>query len=169
MTIEEYANLAEIVGVAIVVLTFIFLAVQLRQGTRALKSATIQNLQNQTMTVYGMLLEDPMMETFMTGMRDPSELSAVERAKFNAFLTVNFHALQQTYLQSQYGTYDGRMQDGWWQMMRDNFLSPGYRRYWDRRKFLLAPEFREFVETDVLSRKPTPEYEEKRSSSVPDV
>ncbi len=159
MTLEQFANLAEIVGVIIVALTFIFLTIQLRQGTLALKAATVQNLQNQTMTVYGMLLDD--MEIFIKGMRDPSALSGVEKGKFNALLTVNFHALQNAYFQIQSGAYDARMQEGWWQMMRNNFLSPGYQRYWDRRKFMLDPGFREFVESGVLALEPTPEYAER--------
>ena len=159
MTLEQYANFAEIVGVIIVVLTFMYMTIQLRQGTRALKSVTVQSLQNQTMTVYGMLIED--MEIFIEGMRDPSALSAVERGKFNALLTVNLHALQNAYLQIQSGAYDERMQDGWWQVMRNNFLSPGYQGHWDRRKFMLDTEFREFVETEVLKREPTPQYVER--------
>jgi hypothetical protein len=161
MTLEQYASIAEIVGVAIVVVTFIFLAIQLRQGTRALKAGTVQNLQNQTMTVYGMLLED--MDVFMKGMEDPLSLSTLDRAKFNALMTVNFHALQNAYFQIQSGAYDGRMQEGWWQVMRNNFLSPGYVRYWERRKFMLDPGFCKFVETEVMKRNPTQEYAKRVS------
>ena len=159
MTLEQYAYFAEIVGVIVIVLTFIFLAIQLHQGTRALKAASVQDLQDQTMTVYGMLLEN--MEVFMKGMRDPSALSAVERGRFNALLTVSTHALQNAYFKVQSGVYSGRMQEGWWQTMRDNFLSPGYQHYWERRKSMLDPEFREFVEMDVLKREPTPGYAER--------
>ena len=161
MTLEQYASLAEVVGVIIVVLTFIFLAIQLRQGTRALKAGTVQSLQNQTMTVYGMLLEE--MDVFVKGMQDPLALSTLDRAKFNALLTVNFHGLQNAYFQIQSGAYHGCMQEGWWQVTPNNFLSPGYLRYWERRKFMLDPGFCEFVETDVMKREPTPEYVERAS------
>ncbi len=108
MTLEQYAYLAEILGVAIVVITFIFLTIQLRLGTRALKAGTVQNLQNQTMAVYGMLLDD--MDLFMKGMEDPTSLNKLDRAKFNALMTVNFHALQNAYFQIQSGAYDDCMQ-----------------------------------------------------------
>ena len=158
MTLEQYAYLAEIVGVMIIVLTFVFLAVQLRQGTQALRSATAQNINNQTMTAYAMLLQDPMMEIFIKGMREPSGLNSVEKGKFNAFLTVTLHSYQQVYLQILSGAYDARVQDGWWQLMRNSFLSPGFQHHWEQRKFMLDPEFRKFVETDVMSRDPSPGF-----------
>lgn len=154
MTIEQYASLAEIVGVIIIALTFVFLTIQLRQGTSALKSSAASSHLGHTMAVYGMLLED--MELFIQGMRDPSTLGAVERAKFNALLTINLQALQEGYLQLEAGAGNARVQEGWWQVMRNNFLSPGYRGHWERRKFMLDPKFREFVERDVLKRQPTP-------------
>ena len=156
MTIEQYASFAEIVGVIIVALTFVFLTMQLRQNTSALKSTAAYSHLSHTTAVYGMLLED--MEIFIQGMRDPSALTAVERAKFNALLTINLQALQNGYLQVQEGFGNARMQDGWWQVMRNNFLSPGYQGHWERRKFMLDPEFREFVEMEVLEREPTPPY-----------
>jgi hypothetical protein len=113
------------------------------------------------MTAYGMLLEDPMMEIFIKGMRDPSGLDSVEKGKFNAFLTVTLHSFQQTYLQILAGAYEPHVTDGWWQVMRNNFLSPGFKLHWEQRKFMLAPEFRDFVETDVMGRDPTPELQDR--------
>ncbi len=160
MTLEQYANLFEIVGGAIVVITLIFLVIQLRQNTRALKSATVLGSHNTTLAIYGMLLEDSMIQVLVNGMPRPSELSAVEKAKFNAFWTATLQNYQQTFFQIRAGTYDENLYDGWWQVLRDNFLSPGFQLHWKQRKFILSPDFQEFVERDVLSRTPTPDYVE---------
>ncbi len=160
MTLEQYANLFEIVGGAIVVITLIFLVIQLRQNTRALKSATVLGSHNTTLTIYGMLLEDSMIQVIVKGMPRPSELSAVEKAKFNAFWTATLQNYQQTFFQIRAGTYDENLYDGWWQVLRDNFLSPGFQLHWKQRKFILSPDFQEFVEREVLSRTPTPDYVE---------
>lgn len=42
MNLEYLANVAEIVGVVLVVVTLVFLTLQIRQNTRALKATTIQ-------------------------------------------------------------------------------------------------------------------------------
>lgn len=163
MTLEQYANLFEVVGGAIVIVTLIFLVIQLRQNTRALKSATVLGSHNTTLTVYGMLVEDSMIQVLVKGMPRPSDLTPVEKAKFNAFWTATLQNYQQTYFQIRAGTYDEDLYDGWWQVLRDNFLSPGFQLHWKQRKFILSHEFQEFVEKEVLSRPPTTDYEKSVS------
>jgi len=163
MTLEQYANLFEIVGGAIVVITLIFLVIQLRQNTLALKSATVLGSHNTTLTVYGMLVEDSMIEVLCKGMPRPDELTTVEKAKFNAFWTATLQNYQQTYFQIRAGTYEENLYDGWWQVLRDNFLSPGFQLHWKQRKFILSHEFQDFVEQEILSRAPTADYAESVS------
>lgn len=162
MTLEFYANLFEIVGGAIVVVTLIFLVVQMRQNTHALKSATVLGSHNTTLTVYGMMVQDSMMQALVKGMSRPSDLSPVEKAKFHAFWTATLQNYQQTYFQIRAGTYEESLYDGWWQVLRDNFLSPGFQQHWEQRKFILSGEFQEFVEREVLSRTPTVDYAKKK-------
>ena len=163
MTLEHYANLFEIIGGIIVVITLIFLVVQLRQNTHALKSATLLGSHSTTLSVYGMLVEDSMIQVLVKGMPRPSDLTPVEKAKFHAFWTATLQNYQQTYFQIRAGAYDESLYDGWWQVLRDNFLSPGFQLHWKRRKFILSPEFQEFVEKDVMSRSPTADYEKSVS------
>ncbi len=160
MTLDQYANIAEIIGVIIIVVTVIFLTVQVRQNTLALKSTTLLGNQAHTLTVHQMLMEDPMMEVILKGMPQPSDLTPVEKGKFNAFWTVTLQNYQQTYFQIRAGTYDPDSFDGWWQVLRNNFLSPGFQLHWKQRKFILSSEFQKFMEEEVMSRQPTPEYAE---------
>ncbi len=90
------------------------------------------------------------------GMPRPSELNSIEKAKFHAFWTATLQNYQQTYFQIRSGTYEESLYDGWWQVLRDNFLSPGFQLHWEQRKFILSQEFQGFVEREVLTRTPTP-------------
>jgi hypothetical protein len=163
MTLDQYANLFEIVGGAIVVVTLIFLVVQIRQNTHALRSATVLGSHNTTLTVYGMMVQDSMIQVLCKGMPQPSGLSTVEKAKFHAFWTATLQNYQQTYFQIRAGAYDESLYDGWWQVLRDNFLSPGFQLHWKQRKFILSREFQDFVEQEVLTRTPTADYAESVS------
>lgn len=160
MTLEQYANFFEIVGGAIVVVTLIFLVIQLRQNTHALKSTMRLGIQGPTISIYQMLSEDSMMEAVIKGMPRPSDLTPIQKGKFNAFCTVTLQNYQQTYYQIREGNYDQILFDGWWQVLRDNFLSPGFQLHWKQRKFILSPEFRNYVEKEIMSLQPTPGYAE---------
>ena len=155
MTLEEYSYLFEIIGGMIVIVTLILLLIQLRQNTMALKATTMQALQGLRLTTYEMLIDDSMMEAYLKGMSRPSELTPVEKGKFNAFWTMALQQYQHTYFQIREGAYDKTMSEGWWQVLRNNFASPGFREHWEHRKFILTPQFQRFVETEVMSRQPT--------------
>lgn len=58
MTLDYYANVAEIVGVIIVIVTLIFLAMQIRQNTRALRSTTIQEVMQSELAMMSILVEN---------------------------------------------------------------------------------------------------------------
>jgi len=167
MTLEQYANLFEIFGGAIVIVTLIFLLIQLRQNTHALKSATVLGSHNTTLAVYGMLMEDSMIKVLVKGMPKPSDLTPEEKAKFHAFWTATLQNYQQTFFQIRAGTYDEDLYDGWWQVLRDNFMSPGFELHWKQRKFILSRDFQEFVEKEVLCRPPTSNYAKSLSKKGP--
>lgn len=57
MTLEQYAAIAEIIGVVAVIVTLVFLTLQVRQNTKALKSTTIQAALQSEIDVAAMLLE----------------------------------------------------------------------------------------------------------------
>ncbi len=160
MTLEQYANLFEILGGSIVLVTLIFLVIQLRQNTRALKSATLQGHQANSISISQMLVEDSMLEVLIKGMPQPSELTPIERGKFNAYWTITLMNYQETYFQIRAGFYDPDLFDGWWQSLRNNFLLPGFRLHWEHRSLTLSSEFRKFVDEQIMSREPTPGYAE---------
>jgi hypothetical protein len=58
MALEHYANIAEIVGVILVVVTLVFLTLQIRQNTRALRSTTIQSVMQSELAMMSILVEN---------------------------------------------------------------------------------------------------------------
>ncbi len=57
MTLDYYANVAEIIGVIVVIATLIFLALQIRQNTKALRSTTIQEVMQTEIALMSLLVE----------------------------------------------------------------------------------------------------------------
>jgi hypothetical protein len=58
MTLDYYANLAEIIGVFIVIVTLIFLTLQIRQNTSALRSTTMQAASQSEMDFMSIIVEN---------------------------------------------------------------------------------------------------------------
>ena len=58
MAIDTYANIAEIVGVILVVVTLVFLTLQIRQQTKAMKATTIQEVMQTELAMMSILAEN---------------------------------------------------------------------------------------------------------------
>ena len=141
------ANVGVIAGI-------VFLGYELRQNTRAVNSSALQGIQNQITQVLSLRLDESIAAVNLQAGIDVSELSPVDLFRFQTERLIALHALQNLYFQVQEGTYDADRADGWWQMMRNNLEVPAMREHWENNKVTLAEDFRDFVESEVLSREP---------------
>ena len=81
--LESLASLGEIVGAVAVVVSLLYLAVQVRQNTRAQRLENASRILDRTASMQGALSRDPATSIlFSKGVSDPSELTPQERIQF---------------------------------------------------------------------------------------
>ena len=148
----------EAVGIAAIVASLIFLAFEIQQSTTAVKRESQQAVHDQVAVLFGWLMDEEFAIVFWQGMSDPDSLSEIQALRFNSFWLPAFNAYQNIYFQTQSGAFDPEQADGWWQHMRNYFEFPGMRRYWEINSYVYSKDFRDFVENQVMSRKPTPNF-----------
>ena len=160
MTIEQLANIAEVFGMILVGITLIFLTVQVRQNTKALKSSAASAAHEQVGTqLYRPLATDEALaDIFVRGLDDPSSLSAVETARFFAFWSNAIFTMQNWYYQWRQGALDEAFWSSWSNIMADNYPMPGFRLFWEQRNYLYAEEFVSYCEKEIFVREPSPGY-----------
>lgn len=137
-------------------MSLIFLTLEIRQNTVAVESETNQGLQNQIVAVYELMLDEFVLDAVIAGLNDPDSMSDQQLYAFIGFYTAVLQAYQNFYFQTRSGAYDETLAEGWWQLLRNTFESPGMRRWWQTQKFVLSIEFRDFVENQVMQLEPTP-------------
>ncbi len=112
MALDYYANIAEIVGVILVVVTLVFLTLQIRQNTRALRSTTIQSVMQSEVAMMSILVENAdTWEKIISGM----PLASGEETRraiilFNVYMIdteSRYHQFKAGYLDAQ--PWDGRL------------------------------------------------------------
>lgn len=112
MNLEYVANIAEIVGVILVVVTLVFLSLQIRQNTQALRSTTIQAVMQSEISMMSILVENSATwEKIQTG----APLAAGDETRkaivlFNVYMIdteSRFHQYQTGYLDAQ--PWEGRL------------------------------------------------------------
>jgi len=154
-----WKEFAETLGVLGVIGSLAFVALEIRQNTAAVRSQAAQGVMDQISSVLGMVITDPELTEVLTrGMADPTSLSPTELAQFQSFFTVSLQSYQNLFIQVREGALDRDQAEGWWQLLRNTLNTPGVEYHWETRSYLLSPEFRSFVNTEVVTREPTTGY-----------
>lgn len=126
--IEEYAALAEIVGSIVVVATLIFLAIQLRQHNKLLKSESRKALlaNDQTSLLIG--LDHPDVWALMHA---PGPLSEQDQIRLSATYLIDMRNREFEFFQHRSGELDDAPWRAYREIIRFNHATERGRRWWD--------------------------------------
>jgi hypothetical protein len=148
MTLEQLANLAEIVGSIGVIITLIYLARQIRQNTRALNGATMQAVTADVRDELKWFAQNS--DLFTKGKNEDERLTPQEHDHLLAWFIGALRARQNEFFQHR----DGLLDDSVWKSHRaiihSMFDNPWATEWWrDMARHVLAGEFCDFVD-DLL-------------------
>lgn len=144
MNWEALGAVGEIVGALAVVVTLIYLAVQTRQNTEAVRHAFARGVMEDANAWRFKIVEDPAVsELFRNGLRDPASLDANDRYRFRMFLDALVFHWQHAVISEV-------------PIPPTNIIrvlsQPGGVWYWERAKDVMEPEFVRYVEDRLAER-----------------
>lgn len=124
--------LADLIGSVAVLITLIYLAIQIRQNTEMGRETILRNQTDRNMDNSKFIAGTPgLMDVFIRAMDDPNSVTKEERWKFGSYMYGMFLDFQEAY---HFHT-TRRQDDYWWPMIKTNvefYLSrPGGRAWWD--------------------------------------
>ena len=152
MNWEAVGAIGEIVGAIAVVLTLGYLAVQIRQNTRTVRSAAHQAWSSSTAELNMVLPSNrEFARVYRTGSENPTRLEPEQRDQFNIFVIQIFNAYQSLFFQFRHGTIDEVHWQSNLKTIRRILSAPGARGCWDRYgEDFLDPRFRDCITNEVL-------------------
>jgi hypothetical protein len=103
MTLEHFAYLAEIIGVVVVVVTLIYLSLQVRQGTDLLRSESRQAQANNGLVGVYKLVEHPELGRAFSDSETPT---LAEKTKLQFWIIGQMRAREHEWLQYRSGALD---------------------------------------------------------------
>jgi hypothetical protein len=145
---DAISAISQLVGSVAVVLSVLYLALQVHQSTRVAKLATQDAAAAALRDVTKPLMENAELERiWRVGVENISDLSTEERARFfhatyqflKAFETIHFHYV--------YGLMDRQLWEGWHGLLRHYIAAPGIAQYWKLRPEVFSERFRKFVDS----------------------
>ena len=148
-TAQLLGNFGEFFGAIAVFVTLVYLAAQIRQNTRSLKSASYQaaiSSMSEMARAAGTDVDVArVVRVFMQG--DVSDLNEDEYVMVTSYMTGLFRNFENFYYQYQ----TGAMEDHLWMGMRNSMVGyihmPNVRAWWDQRRVIFSSQFAEFLES----------------------
>ncbi len=152
MPLDQLANVAEVLGMFVVAITLVFLTVQMRQSTRATRSASaIQSTSTVTAWYRGMGNNEQSSALFYNALADPEARTPEEWIQFVYIFHGLLLAFQNSYYLAKEGTLDERINYSLTEVMVAVKDQPGFHKYWQQRRSIFFPEFQDYMDATVAS------------------
>ncbi len=146
MNWEAIDAISQFVSSIAVVLSVLYLGIQVHRSTRVAKVAAQDTAASAVRDVTNTFMENAEMSRIWgVGLEKLNTLSAEDQARFfhashqflKALETIHFHYLN--------GLMDKQLWDGWQELLRHYITAPGIVEYWKLRQSLFSARFRDYV------------------------
>ena len=135
MSIQDLGSIGELIAALATLATLIYLAAQVRQNTRAIKSATFQNITAEMgKNVEPISANADLAAILVKGMSSPGSLSAEERLRLSSVLVASFRRMESVYVQNKLGSIDDQLQAGFELSMVTLLATPFGGEWWNEAK-----------------------------------
>ena len=158
MNLNDLANIGQVIGAIAVVISLIYVALQIRQNTNAIRAATAQSVHEHYANWYNSFARDETLSAIaIKGLKDYEALSETEKARFVALFMAFLSYGQNAFLKWRQGLLEPSLWVGWEQVLMNLIGAPGGKGLWKERAYLFGEEFRRHVEDDLMKRTPHPD------------
>ena len=147
MNWDAIGAVGEVLGAVAVVVSLLYLAIQMRSQSRETRLSTINNSLAEWNSLLALVANSPeLADIWNRGLKNET-LPEEEEVRFRAFANSYFRVIEGLYLQHLEGRLDDRIWKGVGNGATAMLAASGLRRFWGHRKEWYCPEFREFVES----------------------
>jgi hypothetical protein len=153
------AAIAEIVGAVAIVMTLIYLAVQIRQSTATTTSNSMHTLLDDWRNYTQTWASDPELTSLHTrGSKDFESLTADEKYRFFLFMLQFVFQGQIADEMFEQGTISQYDRDVWVNFAISSFNTPGGRILWRQSKHIYTPKIAEIIEKGLADAAGQPSW-----------
>ena len=155
MTLSDLADVGELLGGVAVVVSLVYLALQIRQNTRSVRGSTLHQNTDLWSHLFFRLAEPEIAKAYVAGMSGQPDIKPLHFTQFFFLCRSIFLALENQYYQVRQGVLDGDAYAGYVRAISSQLLAfPGLRLWWQQSRSVFSPAFVEHVDAIIAG---TPE------------
>ena len=150
MNWEAIGALGDIVGAAAVVITLIYLAVQLKQNTAAMRSSTFQSISSTLAQNMEVLTTTPGLPGLLLKAGDGLDaLTPEERVQFSSFCLMAHRRIESIFVQKSLGALGPGLAEGFERSILLAYGNRGTREWWETSKSGFSEAFAAWIDSRV--------------------
>ncbi len=147
MDIMELGAIGELVGGVAVLVTLIYLVIQIRSSNRLAEAGTALTASQMLTEFHARVNQsDEFPELVVRAFSEPDSLNREERLRFLFLMAELFHAFEGVYRQREYGLVSDETWRPLERMIRRVLLVPFAREWWENDVQMFSEDFRDFVD-----------------------
>ena len=147
MDLQTLANVGEFLGGLGVIVSLIYLAVQIRGNTSSQQSETYARSLERMASMQAFMSKDhAFTKMFNEGLIDPSQLTITQKIQFSWVLTEMFGNIEFMFFQSEQRNIPAELWDRWEETMKWWLTFPGVLAWWKGKPTPFTPAFMKCVE-----------------------
>ncbi len=156
MTLESIYYIGQTIAVVAILGSLVFVGLQIRDNSRAVRSATAQAVHDNYGAWYTALAgNEAALETSAKAFVDLDSLTPLEKQQFTCIFMAFLSHHQNAYYQWAAGHLSDGLWQGWEALMMNLVNTPGGAAFWAERCYVFGTEFQEHIAT-VMQRTPDP-------------
>jgi len=158
MTLQDWGALGELIGGVAIIVSLIYVGLQIRQSAHATRAATSQAFTDQYVNVVLPLFDPGLSGIYYRGLRGLHNLQEGEKITYIAWIAAILRLFESFYFQERDGFFDPRLFDGWRMTFSDLFAYEGPREALEIRKHHYNAQFIEFLQDQLARAAPQEMY-----------
>ena len=147
MTLAELSDISQALGAVAVIVSLIFVALQIRQNTRALKATSHHAVTDSFNAINTLIMSDPKVaRIWRLGMAGSERLDEDERVSFS-FMALGYMRIFETlHYQFRTGSLEPKLFEAELNTLKWTATNPGFLAWWAVNPISLSDEFRAFID-----------------------
>lgn len=155
MTLENIYFIASTIAAVGVVVSLVFVGIQVRQNTIATRSAAAQAVSSSFAKWYGAVRSDPGMATIaVNGLRDYDSLNDLDRTRLVSYFMEFNLSMQDAFYKWQDGALSSELWHAWEVVSLNMFSTPGGKTFWNDRGYMFGTAYQDHIDNVLLNRTP---------------
>ena len=148
LSFEQAANLAELLGVILLIISIFYLTIQVRQANKAMRIQTVHDLSAMYIQAQSSLAQNEgLMAIYQRALSNYDGLDPLEQGRFSIEVGALMRCFNDLHYQHLQGTLDDDEWSGFKAVFDDLLSYSGFQRVWELRKHHHSEAFQQYVES----------------------